>query len=360
MSLFKDMLGADETLFRNDVALDFSYQPKVLKYRDNEQRYVAGCLKPLLMNRNAKNLFVYGKPGIGKTVAINHVLNSLEEEDLGDFDEVYPIYVNCWQKNTTYKVILELCEKLEYKFTQNKKTEDLFKVVANIVNRKAAVFVFDEVDKCEDMDFLYTILEQIYKKSIILITNHKDFILKIEDRVKSRLAPDMLEFNAYNQAETRGILEQRKEWAFLPEVWDGPAFEMVVQKTFEAADIRSGLHLMKESGLNAESASSKKILAEHVENAVGKIDEISVKNQDELDEECRFVLKIVKDDSGKKIGELYKNFQEAGGKSSYKTFQRKVQKLSEGGFVTTKKVTGGTEGSTTIVNYLRTKKLTDF
>ena len=67
-----------------------------------------------------------------------------------------------------------------------------------------------------------------------------------------------------------------------------------------------------------------------------------------------------KENSGQKIGELYKRFQEAGGESSYKTFQRKIQKLGDGKFVTAKKVTGGTEGSTTIVNYLRTKKLTEF
>jgi len=360
MSLFKDMLGSGESLFKNDIALDFSYQPKLLKYRENEQRLMAGCMKPLLQNRNGKNLFIWGKPGIGKTVAVKHVLNSLEEEDLGDYDEVYSIYVNCWQKNTTFKIIMDICEQLDYKFTQNKKTEDLMKIVENILNRKSAVIAFDEIDKVEDMDFLYTILEKIYRKCVILITNHKDFVLGIEDRIKSRLAPDMLEFSSYNQDETRGILEHRKELAFVPGCWENAAFETVIKKTFEEEDIRSGLHLMKESGLNAEADSSRKIELKHVEKALKKIDEISVKDTGELDEECRFVLKIVKENSGKKIGELFKKFEGEGGKSSYKTFQRKVQKLADGKFVTTKKVTGGTEGSTTIVNYLRTKKLTDF
>ena len=34
-----------------------------------------------------------------------------------------------------------------------------------------AVFVFDEIDKLEDYDFLYTILEDIYRKAIFLITS---------------------------------------------------------------------------------------------------------------------------------------------------------------------------------------------
>jgi len=360
MSLFKDMLGSDETLFKVHEALDFDYQPKVLKYRDNEQRFIASCIKPLLQKRNGKNVFLYGKPGIGKTVAVKHVINSLDEEDLTDYDEVYSLYINCWQKNTTYKIIVDICEQLDYKFTQNKKTEELMKIVENMINRKSAVFAFDEIDKAEDMAFLYTLLEKIYRKSIILITNHKDFILGVEERVKSRLAPDMLEFKPYNQEETRGILEMRKELAFVPSTMENEAFEMIVKKATEKADIRSGLHLMKEAALNAESQSSRKIQMKHVDKAMGKIDEMSVKSTEELDEECRFVLKIVKEHSGKRIGDLYKLFQEVGGGSSYKTFQRKVQKLADGKFVTTKKVTGGTEGSTTIVNYLRTKKLTDF
>jgi len=356
--MFKDMLKSGATLFKNDVALDFSFQPKVLKYRENEQRHIAGCIRPLLQNRNGKNVFLYGKPGIGKTIAVQKLLEALEEEELEE--DTYCMYVNCWQKNTSFKIVVELCELLNYKFTQNKKTEDLFKIIENIINRKSAVFVFDEIDKVEDFDIIYTILEKIYRKSIVLITNHKDYILGVEQRVKSRLAPDMLEFKPYNQSETKGILKQRRDLAFKSGVWESDAFDLIVEKTCDKEDIRSGLHLMKEAGDNAEAESSKKITIDHVKNALPKLDEMSVKSTDELDDECKFILKIVKDNSGEKIGNLYRKYQEEKGESSYKTFQRKIQKLADGKFVTTKKVTGGTEGSTTIVNYLRTKKLTDF
>jgi len=359
MSIFKEMLKSDETLFKNDVALDFSFHPKVIKYREKEQQYIAGCIKPLLQNRNGKNVFLYGKPGIGKTIAVENLLEGLNEEDIGD-EEIYTLYVNCWNKNTTFKIMVELCDKLEYKFTQNKKTEELFKIIANIINRKSGVFVFDEIDKVEDFDFLYTILENIYRKSIVLITNHKDFLLNIEDRIKSGLAPDILEFKPYNKEETKGILEQRKGYAFHPGVWEEEAFRKIIEKTHEREDIRAGLHLMKEAGMNAENESSRKIQMKHVEKAILKIDEISIKNSEELDDETRFILSIIKKNSGQKIGEIFRKYQKEGGKTSYKTFQRRIQKLSENKFATTKKITGGIEGSTTIVNYLRTKKITDY
>jgi len=37
MGLFSDMLKEGESLFRDTVVLDFDFQPKLLKFRENEQ-----------------------------------------------------------------------------------------------------------------------------------------------------------------------------------------------------------------------------------------------------------------------------------------------------------------------------------
>ena len=78
MALFKDMLGAEESLFKNELALDYSFLPKILPHRENQQRHAAACIKPLLTEKNGKNLFIYGAPGIGKTAALRFDLNELE------------------------------------------------------------------------------------------------------------------------------------------------------------------------------------------------------------------------------------------------------------------------------------------
>ena len=70
MGLFDAMLGADETLFKNEIALSFDYIPKILPYREEKQKAIAACIKPLLQQRNGRNAFVFGTPGIGKTQII--------------------------------------------------------------------------------------------------------------------------------------------------------------------------------------------------------------------------------------------------------------------------------------------------
>ena len=355
MGLFKDTLRGDQSLFKNEAALDYEFLPKLLPYREYQQKYVANCIKPLLQERNGKNVFIFGAPGIGKTAAMRFILRELEEES----DDVVPIYINCWQKNTTFKIILEICDALGYKLTHNKKTDELFGIVKGILNKKAVAFVFDEVDKIEDFDFLYMILEEIYKKSVVLITNFKEWLDDLDDRIKSRLMCDLLEFKPYNLTETRGILKQRVDYAFVPGVWEDDAFEAIVKKAALLEDMRTGLHLMREAGNNAEARSSKKIVLEDASGAVDKLDEFSIKSSVDLASDERNVLNMIKENSGRKIGELYDIYKKKGGVLVYKSFQRKIEKLRKNKFISVEKRIGGEGGGTTIVKYKGVVKTLD-
>lgn len=351
MGLFDDALGADQTIIKNEAALDYEFLPKIIRYRETEQQYLATCIKPLFAERSGRNLLIYGAPGIGKTAAVRHVLNELEEQT----DEIHTIYVNCWQHNTSYKIFVEICEQLGYRFTQNKKTSELFKVATQLINKKSAVFVFDEIDKAEDFDFLYVIIEDVYHKAIFLLTNYKSWLISLDERIRSRLMAELQEFRQYTKVETEGIISERINYAFFDGVWENDAQQEVANKTAAIKDIRSGLFLLKESALIAEEQSKKRVQLDDVQKAISKLDEFTIKNSQELEDETKFVLEIIKKNSGLKIGDLFKKYEEQGGSSSYKTFQRKIAKLDEGKFIHVTKKTGA-GGNTTIVE----KKLTDF
>ncbi|MBU0471969.1 MAG: hypothetical protein KKF65_05050, partial [Nanoarchaeota archaeon] len=138
-------------------------------------------------------------------------------------------------------------------------------------------------------------------------------------------------------------------------VWDDKAFNVVCEKAGELKDVRSGLFLLRESALAAEEKAKKKIELEDVQKALSKLDDFTIKNSADLEDETKSIYELVKENSGMKIGELFELYQKNGGKSSYKTFQRKIEKLSDNKFISTKKQTGA-GGNTTIVE----KKLTEF
>jgi cell division control protein 6 len=322
-------------------------------YREEQQKYLASCIKPILMDHNGRNVLVHGPPGVGKTAALKHLLRELDESD--EFtDKLFPIYVNCWHKNTTYKVVLELCDAVGYAFVQNKNTEDLFKIVTQIINKKGAVFVFDEIDKAEDTDFLYILSEMVFKKTMLLVTNYKSWLLELDDRIRSRLMLEQIEFPNYNEKEIKGILQDRISYAYTTPCVDDDALTAISKKAAELKDLRIGLFLLRESTIIADGLSCHRITLEHVSKAIEKIDQFTIKSTDDLDDEAKLILKVVKEYSGKKIGDLFKIYEKAGGKISYKTFQRKITKLEEGRFISLERTYAG--GNTTIVN----KKLTEY
>ena len=328
MGLFDNMLKDSESLFMNEMELDFDYVPQVIKYRENQQQQMATCIKPLFNDRNGTHLLITGKPGIGKTVAVKKVFEDLKKET----QSIMPIYINCWKKDTFYKIVLHICDKVGYKWIHNKKSDELFKEACKLLNKQKIVFCLDEVDKLEEQSILYHILEEVYKKTIFIITNEKNWLAKLDQRVRSRMIPEIVEFKPYNYDETQGILEQRKETAFVRNVWNEEAFEKVVEKTAEIGDIRSGLFLLKESGNAAENKSSKMITEEHAKTAIKKLDDFKIRDAKDLEKEDNFLLRIIKEKPESSLTKIYEEYKNVYNKS-YRTLQRKVKDLEKAGLI---------------------------
>ncbi|MFT7616344.1 MAG: cell division control protein 6, partial [Candidatus Woesearchaeota archaeon] len=341
-----------------ETALSYEFIPKLIPYREAQQKRIASCIAPMFNHQTGRNVVVFGPPGVGKTVATKHILNELEEKTT----EIIPFYINCWQKNTSYKIMLAICDLLDYKFTHNKKTDELFDIIANRINKLSNVFVFDEIDKVEDTDFLYLILQKVQNKSIILLTNYKEYVSQIDMRIRSRLTPEMLEFRPYNFDETKGILKERIEFAFEEKVWSARAFEMIAKRTFELHDIRTGLYLLKEAGYIAEEKSARLVDTESSQAALAKLDDFKVNSTAQLPDDNQFILDLIKENSPSKIGDLYKIYeQRVKSPASYKTFTRKIQKLDDGKYISVKKTEGGAQGNTSIISYsTQNKTLDDF
>ncbi|MBS3108378.1 AAA family ATPase [Candidatus Woesearchaeota archaeon] len=318
--LFDNILGGNESLFLNPEHLDYGYRPKLIPFRENQQFYIANCIKPLFNRRDGKNLLIYGAQGIGKTVCCKHVLNELQDQT----DDILVIYINCWIDETSYKITLDICNQIGYKWIADKNTKDLIDEITNIINKKSAVIIFDEFDKMQDYSILYALLEKIYRKCILMVTNDAGSVRRIEPRIMSRLNLDKLEFKPYNPDEVKEILRMRKDYAFVKNVFENDAFELIAKKTFELKDIRKGLFLLEESGNIAEEESSRKILLKHAEIATKKIDDFD--DEKILEGEEKKVLRLLKENPEKNLKDIYELYK-AGENKSFRTFQRIVSKL---------------------------------
>ncbi|NIM46722.1 MAG: AAA family ATPase [Candidatus Aenigmarchaeota archaeon] len=261
----------NDSIFINTETLEQTYLPRLLPYREEQHKYLAECIKPLFNRRSGTNLLVIGPPGIGKTVCVRFVLRKLMEET----ENIMPIYINCWKRDTSPKIINEIARLMDIRTVEKLSSDELFdRIILRFNKYSGVVFAFDEIDKVKDFDFLYRILEDVPHKTIFLITNLSEWMAKMDRRLVSRLLLDRTEFKPYNFEETRGILHERRKYAFTPNIWDYDAFESVIKKTFASKDIRVGLFLMKNAGENAESRSSEKIEVKDVKKALKKLEDL--------------------------------------------------------------------------------------
>jgi len=347
MGLFEKILHDDESFIKDFEVLDFSYMPKKILYREREQNEIAFAIKPLFNKTNGSNLLIHGVQGIGKTIACKRILEELEE-----YDEIETIYVNCWQYNTEFKILSYINDELGNIVSSNK-VEDLQKKAISSLNQSSVVIVLDEFDKLENFDIIYTFLEQLYRKSLLLITNFKDVVKKIDPRIVSRLNLKEVEFRPYNQNEIKGILKERMSFAFYKSnVFKDDAFDKIVNTTYEAKDIRRGLVLIKECALKAEEQAKRNIDIDVVDNVVKQMftrQDYTINEKDELNQDQQLILDIIKEQTEKiKIGNLFALYEQRGGTKTYKSLQRAVEKLEKGKFINVKKSTTS-EGNTTLI-----------
>ncbi|MDO8556637.1 MAG: AAA family ATPase [Nanoarchaeota archaeon] len=353
--LFKDMLGANESLFTDPLVLDPEYMPPVIEGREDEQHWIASCVKPLFSKRPGKNIFITGTPGIGKTLAVKHLLHELEMETT----EIFPIYINCWKKDSAHKIVLELCDALGYKFVQNRNSGELLAEVAKIINKKAAVIVLDEADKILDESIIYQLLEDLYTKTLILISNDPDYLTVLDERISSRLHAEIISFEAYDFNETYEILKKRVHHAFIQNIFDKEAFDLLAQKTYSIGDIRAGLFLLKETGEIAETAASRKINLAHAQQATEKLNEFKIRSSEAFNQTDQELLALIKQHTGKTSSEIYAYYEKKGGEKSYRTFQRKIDALTKARVITRQEIATH-PGRTTRIYYGILKGITDY
>ncbi len=356
-----EFLSREESIFSNPDALDPDFVPKVLPHREDEQKEIIYAIKPLIKSRSGGQLLIKGQSGVGKTVSVKKVLRELEETE--EADDITIAFVNCWTTNTSYKIAVSIANSLGFRFTQNLNTSEIFDKIKEIVlQRQGIVVVLDEVDKADDYDFLYYILEVIPKKSLIMITNEMQWGSNLDLRIRSRLMPSVVEFKTYSKLEIRSILAQRVKYAFYENTWSEDAFENIVDMAAKYHDVRVGIKLLKSAGEIAERDSSKKVMKKHAEDAISKTENFKIKSSDSFTEEEKLILNVCKECSGQRIGKLYDYYLSVGGGKSEKTLKRKLESLAKKGVIDLELSGEGLRGKSSIIKYrgLEATKLSDF
>lgn len=292
-------------IFNMDDKLSKSYIPDRIIARDREILEIAANLKPITRHSSPINMFIWGGSGVGKTITINHVLNTLSvgsrlknKNIVIDF-----IKINCSISKTDTAVCLQILSYFSsnYKLPINKglvrgqSIDYYLNQIWEFINERASkcesyafILFFDEIDKWNgdkrrlkdekaQITLLYDFTRAHENKrieanncfiGIIAASNKMEFLTTLETNVTSSAGFNYMQFPDYNEENLYQILIDRID-AFKPNVISEELIRYVSKDVAERynGDARKALDILKIAGKLAEDNYQTKITLENIMEA---------------------------------------------------------------------------------------------
>jgi len=271
-------------VFKNKNTLSIAFTPENIPHREDQIKQLGMILAPLLGGEKPSNIFIYGKPGTGKSLCIKHISEKINERANG---KVRTLYINCKMRrvsDTEYRLLSQLLSffDVEVPYT-GLPTDSLYNKFFKLLDEKEqnVLLVLDEIDalvKKVGDGILYNLtrinqeLEKT-KLTIVGISNNISFINDMDPRVKSSLSEEEVLFPPYNASEIKDILRERSLLAFNENALSPGVLEKCsALAAQEHGDARKALDLLRIAGELAERMGNEQVLKEHVDVAEKKLD----------------------------------------------------------------------------------------
>jgi len=353
--------------------LQSTYVPENLPHREEQIKQLAQMLAPSLRLEKPSNVFIYGKPGTGKTAVALFVGARLQKTAREKNIPVRFIYINTGLRkvaDTEYRLYTYISRMLgDFVPDTGIPTHTVFERMLAVLDANPAVYilVLDEIDVLirKSPGALYTLSRinselNASKLSIIGITNNFNTINSLDPRTRSSLSEEELIFPPYDADQLRDILSERSKSCFSPGALnDSVVLLCAASAAREHGDARRALELLRVSAEIAEREASSQVLKRHVERAIRKlyVDRLTsfIKA---LPDHQKLVLRALVD-VDKPMAytrEIYDRYVELSSASGLKelTMRRVLDILSEfeaEGIVRTNVISRGRYGRTKIVEF---------
>ena len=275
------------SLFKDKKALQSTFIPENISHRDKQISQVANILAPSLRLERPSNLFIYGKPGVGKTLTVRYVTQQLERTAYERHVPLVVLYINCKLKkaaDTEYRLIAQLARDVGRSIpVTGLPTDEVYSIFFKALEeeKRQVLLILDEVDQLikktgDGILYNLTRINEELKNTqvtVIGISNDLMFMDLLDPRVRSSLSEEEIVFPPYNALQIQEILKERTHLAFRDGVMEMGVIEKCsAYAAREHGDARRALELLRVAGEVAERQNSPSLLLPHIDEAEEKIE----------------------------------------------------------------------------------------
>lgn len=282
----EDIIAMDNSLFKNKQVLKPNYTLKGIDdvlHRDDEIKKYYEYLKDVFRGVSPNNIFIYGKPGLGKTLITKLVLEEVKQEAENRGIDLSIININCDEIRTEHAILQNLVQEVP--------TDEPRRVIGNSIDKHnkylkylinhyqgILIFVLDELDKADNPEMINKIIRTESTSSgqfptIIGITNDIRLRDGFPPHLKSVLCENDLVIKPYDAEQLIDIIKARVNIAFK----DGTVDEIVIALCAAYAaqdygDVRRAIDLLRVAGELAEARQANRVEECDVKNAHEKLE----------------------------------------------------------------------------------------
>lgn len=270
------------TIFKNEKVLYPEHMPDKLPGRDSEINTIAYSLKPVLSGGRPRNVFIYGPPGVGKTVCVKHVLEQLEDYS----SRAKYKYINCWEYNTRHSILSQITNFLGFAVPRRGvATDEIYNYFIEALKKSSfsSIIILDEIDQIlnnpEGSKLLYDLLRtNLSKIGIIAISNNLTMTFNLDARVRSSLTEESVVFKPYTPMELKEIINERVKLAFFPMAVEKEIIDVAAGHAAKlGGDARIAISSIWQAGKEAEKENSPKVSLDNLKQAFKISEEAPVK-----------------------------------------------------------------------------------
>lgn len=308
----------DSTIILDAGLFDEAFIPERLVSREWQIKEIHKSLKSSKTGKPMKNLFVFGPPGVGKTIVTKWILKEHFSEN--------SVYVNCWNNRTSHKIMEEILRQIGFMVHGRESTSDLVKKFEK--SKKKIIVCLDESDHMKDNDILYVLARNLC--GLIMISNQEFPMSGMDSRIKSSILMDEIEFRPYNREEILEILKDRINYCFKPGTINHSLLTMV--SGLCNGDARIGLQTLRIAASEAELKGQSTITIEEIKVAARCTRKYRLSYLlGRLNEHQRAIYNILKQKKIMSSGELYEEYRKTSKHAivdrSYRNYMQRMEEL---------------------------------
>ena len=284
----------DTEIFCDEEMLREDYQPESITAREEELSAYKTALQPVVNGAQPRNIFLYGKTGVGKTAVSRYLLNQLKQ-DTKQYDDVdLSVYwLNCTNLSSSYQVAVNLVNTI--RSTKNRISttgypqQRVFDILYEELDAIGGtiLLVLDEIDHIGSNDEILYELPRARsngyldsaKPGVIGISNDFGFRDSLSPKVKDTLCEEDIHFPPYDGPELEAILHRRADGA----LYDDAATQGVISlcaalAAQDTGSARQALNLLYKAGELARATDESIITEDRVHEAREELEQSQIEH----------------------------------------------------------------------------------